>query len=143
MSNQRQEFERAIQNNPYDLITRKIFADWLDEFGDGSDADLAAEQRNWTRKKQDAIVWLTEFVDYLTQESADYDTGELTVKISYDKLMAAAQESITGYSYGITLLFNTPDRVYSDNEKFWEMFELATDQKVDDRHKNAFIGCAC
>ena len=65
MADMRQQFLDAIKADPYDLKTRKIFADWLDEFGDEKDADLAAEQRAWTREKQDAIVWLTEYAQYL------------------------------------------------------------------------------
>src|SRR5438270_9977350 len=113
--NMRKQFLDAIKADPYDLKTRKIFADWLDELGDEKDADLAAEQRAWTREKQDSIVWLTEYAQYL--------------EMPYEELIQAAHAAINnGEAY--CLPFDTPDRVYEDNDKFWESFELATGETV-------------
>jgi uncharacterized protein (TIGR02996 family) len=128
MPDMRQAFLDAIQADPYDLRTRKVFADWLDEFGDDKDADLAAEQRAWTREKQDAICWLTDFAKDL--------------EMPYEELIQAANVHIKGGGV-YCLSFDTPDRVYTDNDEFWQRFELATGEKVAAEDKVAFFRCAC
>jgi uncharacterized protein (TIGR02996 family) len=128
MADMRKAFLDAIKADPYDLKTRKIFADWLDEFGDDRDADLAAEQRAWTKEKQDAIVWLTEFANDL--------------EMSYEDLMEAT-DAYLKKGHGYCLPFETPDRLYEDNDKFWQSFELATGQSVVEEKKGMFFRCAC
>jgi uncharacterized protein (TIGR02996 family) len=124
----RKAFEDAIERDPYDMQTRKVYADWLDEFGSDPDADLAAEQRAWTVEKQRAIDWLTEYARDL--------------EMTCTELIEVAQEHArTGYAHGLP--FDTPDRVYEDNDAFWEQFELATGQTVDPEKKQPFFRCAC
>ncbi len=49
------EFFQQIKKNPRDLELRAVYADWLEEYGDGDlDMRTAAEQRSWTLEKQDA-----------------------------------------------------------------------------------------
>jgi uncharacterized protein (TIGR02996 family) len=128
MSDERQKFLDAIKANPYDLKTRKVFADWLDEFGDDRDADLAAEQRAWTKEKQDAIVWVTGYA-----ESLD---------MTYDELIQAANDFLEeGDVY--CLPFDTPQRVWDNNADFWQCFEQATGKTVADEDRGMFFRCAC
>src|SRR4051812_34909523 len=87
----RKAFLDKIKEDPYDLTTRKVFADFLDEYGSEADADLAAEQRAWTREKQDAIVWLTEFGqdlywDYANTEEG-YEDKDEDGRMTYDELI--------------------------------------------------------
>lgn len=49
---------RAIEANPRDYLTRKIYADWLDEYTD--EAEEASKQRRWNDECQDAWEWLVE-----------------------------------------------------------------------------------
>ncbi len=124
----RQAFEEAIERDPYDLHTRKVYADWLDEFGSDSDADLAAEQRAWTVEKQRAIDWITDYARELA--------------MTYAELIEAAREYLrTGHA--CCLSFDTPDRVYEDNDAFWERFEQATGEGVEADKKHPFFRCAC
>lgn len=51
MLSERENFLEAIDSDPYDLALRKVFADWLDEFGNDADHDLAVVQREWTEEK--------------------------------------------------------------------------------------------
>lgn len=134
MVDMRREFEKAIEAAPYDLKTRKVFADWLDEFGTDSDADLAVEQREWTVEKQDAIEWITEFAEYLSTEE---------FKITYSELMETAKKHSESGEWDdwITLPYTTPDRVYTEMEEFWKDYELATGKKP--KNTSGFIGCAC
>jgi uncharacterized protein (TIGR02996 family) len=142
MVDMRREFERAIEASPYDLETRKIFADWLDEFGSDSDADLAVEQREWTVEKQGAIEWITEFAEYLTKEAQE-EWRSPGFKITYSELMeTASKHSESGeWDDWITLPYITPDRVYTDMKEFWKNYELATGKKA--KNTSGFIGCSC
>ena len=144
MSDMRQAFLDAITADPYDLHTRKVFADWLDEFGDEKDADLAVVQRSWTKEKQDAIVWLTQYGSELGSEwDEDEDEDEYKPRaMTYDELIEAANAYITkGEDY--CLPSTTPDRVYEDNDEFWRRYELATGEKVAEEKKSTFFRCAC
>ncbi len=60
MLSERENFLEAIDSDPYDLALRKVFADWLDEFGNDEDADLAVEQRAWTAEKTLADLTIKE-----------------------------------------------------------------------------------
>jgi uncharacterized protein (TIGR02996 family) len=125
----RTRFERAIADDPRDMAVRKIYADWLEEFGTDADADYAVVQRSWTVEKQDAIEGLTHYAEQC--------------EMSYERLIAVASAYLDAGEY-VTLPFNTPDVVYDDPAKFWEWFALATGRSVDDDEKgNTFIGCAC
>jgi len=138
MSDPRQEFLKAIEADPYDLQARKVFADWLDEYGDDQDADLAAVQRAWTKEKQDAIVWLTAYAEDL---GCDWDE-DLQQGMTYDELIEAATDHVKD-GQGYCLPFDTPDRVYEDNDEFWRNFELAIGEAVAEERKVPFFRCAC
>lgn len=151
MPNQRQEFERAIQNNPYDLNTRKVFADWLDEFGSEKDADLAVEQREWTKEKQDSIVWLTKFAGTLGHTCINYDDvvhgdDEIWEPITYDMMMQAAKDFLeTGYSFTQLGSEQARDVLWNDavREEFWNHFTVVTKRNVEEKDREVFIGCSC
>lgn len=137
----RQIFLDAIAADPYDLHTRKVYADWLDEYGDDRDAEEAVVQRAWTRDKQDAIVYLTAFAERLGH--TDYDG--YTFSISYEELISAAHNKINDKRdwYYYTLPYDTPEFVYEENDKFWKSFELATGVEVEENKKRNFFSCAC
>jgi uncharacterized protein (TIGR02996 family) len=140
-------FEKAIAADPYDMSTRKVYADWLDEFGTDADADKAAEQRAWTKEKQDAIVWLTDFAKDLCDDDShprygddpEYNTG---YTMTYERLIRAATGALDNGEY-CHLDFNTPDRCYDEIDTFWAMYELATGRSVDDSKKTSFFSCSC
>ncbi len=143
--NERQAFLDRIKEDPYDLITRKIYADWLDEFGSDSDADLATEQRAWTREKQDAIEWLTGFaadVHDTDFEDIDDEIGKAGPGMSYDSLIEAAHAYLDHDEYH-HLDYNTPGRVYKDREEFWRKFRVATGRQVATDKQGMFFSCAC
>lgn len=55
---EREAFEAAIRDDPYDGVTRKVFADWLDEHDEPEAADW---QRSWTPEWQRASDWVGDF----------------------------------------------------------------------------------
>ena len=127
----REAFLAAIEKDPYDLHTRKVYADWLDEFGADADADEAVVQRKWTAEKQDAIVYLTEFAAEIEAESGE--------PFSYQKLLMCIEDGGINF-YG----FDTPDccrRV--DRDKLWECYELATGRNLGDDKPWLSFSCSC
>src|SRR4051812_8468961 len=96
----RQTFLDMIEKDPYDLGTRKIFADWLDEYGTDADAELAVEQRAWTREKQDSIVWMTEFAASIKDGYSGDDECRSTYSPSYDKVLKAAMSYLDDPKHG-------------------------------------------
>ena len=41
------------------------------------------------------------------------------------------------------LSFDMHDRVFTDNDEFWQRFELAVGEKVAEEKKSMFFHCAC
>lgn len=69
----RARFEEMIQKDPRDLHTRKIFADWLEEYGQGvQDDDLALHHRTWTLEKQEAKEWLEDLASKSGETCLNY-----------------------------------------------------------------------
>jgi uncharacterized protein (TIGR02996 family) len=125
MLNERQAFLAAIEEDPRNLATRKIFADWLDE--NGTDAD-AAHHRGWTLEKQDADEFMDSFATHL--------------RMTKSELLAVAKRFLLTGQRGV-LGFDTPDRVYDDNEEFWQKYQLLTGEVVPDGEQNVFFSCVC
>lgn len=139
MPDDRQRFLDHLAAHPRDFVARKVFADWLDEFGTDADAEFAVVQRAWTLEKCDAVDWLTEYAARLS--NGDFD-GDKQFVITYDELLAAARNHLaTGDDY--CLPFDTPGMVWDDNVAFWRNYELATDSVVDEEIKTTFFRCAC
>lgn len=124
-------FKTAIEANPRDWDTRKVFADWLED--NGFD-DEALEQRNWTEAKQSGIEWLTKF-------ASDND-------ITYEEAILAGRDLV---KYGNRYIPGdgnmSPQEAMDDEETregFWKHFESATGIEVSekDKEERAF-SCSC
>lgn len=127
----RERFVAAIEKDPYDLHTRKVYADWLDEFGTDADADEAVVQREWTAEKQDAIVYLTEFAAQVEQESYN--------PFSYRDLITAMEDGGIHFKH-----ISTPDCCYRvDRDRLWECYELATGRNLGDDKPWLSFSCSC
>lgn len=141
----RERFLKAIEADPYDLHTRKVYADWLDEFGSDTDADVAAEQRAWTREKQDAVVYLTDFATWLTQyaeENGQYREHNFT----FDSLLAGLTAVADGDSYPDELFcsgFDHPDRCREEEDQLWRAWELVTGRSLDGLNPHGTFHCSC
>lgn len=112
MSNEphKQAFEDAIRADPYDDVTRQVFADWLEEHGYDDEAVL---QRSWTPQKQQAEDWL---VEYAREHN-----------LAYADLIGAANHFLdTGdtnhLGVEVTAVLFDPNRW----EEFWHRFSLVT-----------------
>jgi uncharacterized protein (TIGR02996 family) len=126
LERERRAFEAAIRADRYDGVTRKVFADWLEENGYDDEAVL---QRAWTPQKQQAEDWLEEYARQC--------------EMTYEELIEAANNYLDK-GQGVTLGFDTPDIVFEGSQEFWERFSLATGRNVsDDYHGAIFIRCAC
>ncbi len=94
MLDEREAFLEAIESDPYDLSLRKVFADWLDEFGDDADHDKAVEQREWTTEKTVADLGIKKLAAELS--------------ITYEKVIELVKE-LPNYEY---YDFDMDDRLY-------------------------------
>lgn len=137
----RERFLAAIEADPYDLAARKVFADWLDEFGSDADAEEAQVQRAWTREKQDAIVWLTGFAADMTDAMRGgwAPGGEMT----YSGLLGVLADFLDGGDHFVFKGVDTPDRAFSENEELWRNYELATGRSLGGRTPERPFGCSC
>jgi uncharacterized protein (TIGR02996 family) len=137
----RERFLAAIEADPYDLDARKVFADWLDEFGSDADAEEAQVQRAWTREKQDAIVWLTGFAADMTDAMRGgwAPGGEMT----YSGLLGVLADFLDGGDHFVFEGVDTPHRTWSENEELWRNYELATGRSLGGRTPERPFSCSC
>ncbi len=66
---ERQAFLDRLKEDFEDIVTRKVFADWLDEH---DEPELANFHRSWNREKYDeASVWMEDFGSRISEEDFD------------------------------------------------------------------------
>lgn len=115
-------FLDAIQQNPRDVTTRKIFADWLDEH---DEPELADEQRNFSLEKYDAEKYLQDFADR-------YNDGDL-------------EDLVKGLLKGEHCFSSDfgPEEA-RENHELWYSLKIFTGKELPKDHvENARFRCAC
>ena len=119
------DFVKALNKNPYDIATRGVFADWLEERGLD---DEASEQRSWTKKKHDAELWLKDFA--------------VNLGMKFGELVKEGDEIATG-----EYCFNNDDAPYimrNNWAEFLEHWQNYTGKKVNATEEDAtYFHCAC
>ncbi len=141
--NEREAFLQAIIDDPRDLVTRRAFADWLDEHDEPEFADF---HRKWTVEKYDeAWKWLQEFAEFLNRAgSSAYEGDYSNPNLSAEDVLEAMRERVQTGDGGIFLGFDTPDECWENQARMWECYELITGQMVtEDTKEDEFFGCAC
>ena len=114
---QRQAFLDAIAADRYDQTTRLVFADWLNERGMDSEAEV---QRAWTREKQEAEDFIADFAAELGQDVCDLMVGDQ----KFEKVP----------------IFYHPPKTYADNWKlnadaqadYWKVSGALVDAQGED-----------
>lgn len=114
-------FLRAIEKNPYDVTTRKVFADWLDERDEPEEAN---KKRSFSVRKQQAVDYVKRFC---FQYGADYD--------DLVKSVAAGDGYCFGSDYG-------QEAAREDGELF-ESVAVIVEVPADEIQKDQRFRCAC
>lgn len=150
---QRTAFEKALEKDPYDKATRLVFADWLEENGtQPGDDDLAREQREWTKEKHDAKVWLADFgkrmVEGYNENQREYAreepnyTPDLCDVPTVEELVEIGRNYLrNGHTH--CLPFDTPDVCYTDSKEFLEKVSILTGTPVREDDSPYIFRCAC
>ncbi len=123
-------FVDAIKKNPYDMTTRKILADYLEEKGYDDDALM---HRNWTEEKQKSEEWLKEFAKQHTVSYQDLIVaGHIWTDRNedYDMYVQLGKESLR----------DTTSK--EEIDKYWECWQLITGEWSTKATDNPF-GCTC
>lgn len=123
---EKRAFLDALMKNPYDEVTHRVFADWLEEHGLD---DEAVWHREWTPKRQKSYEYMCSFAEECST--------------NYDVLMQKAQEYLDEEDY-FYLGVNMPD--CTDNmDSFWEHYEVLTGRAFDQsgRKYKHFVACSC
>jgi len=126
----KQALEAQLVLDPYDAITRKAYADWLEENGYIEDSVI---QREWTYEKQTAEDELREFATKL--------------EVSFAKLIRVmdniSNNNANPYDRDDTYIhcngFDTPDYL---PEEIWKYYENYKGKEVQDKTVR-FVSCSC
>lgn len=148
---QRTAFEKTIRENPRDLTTYRVFADWLEEFGDRpGDDDLALWHRNWTLEKQDAKEWLEDFASQCggTASGFSWEEGyQDWQKITYEDVIRIGHTFIERGDYFIQQGSETArSLIWKKNvrELFWKNWSLVTGVPVgEETRQDSPFSCSC
>jgi uncharacterized protein (TIGR02996 family) len=120
-------FLELLKNDPCNLVTHLVYADWLEERGLD---DYALLQKNWTQAAYE------EAQDYLLEYAGDCN-------ITVETLLAGARNYLE-HDRSLIIGTQTPDIAYEDQEEFWRHFMTITGIPVPEtKRQDNFIGCAC
>lgn len=127
----KQDFLVALRENPADEVTRRVYADWLEEQGLDDEAEI---QRNWTPEAYHKAVELVE--DYANE--CDVTPEEL--------LVCATHFLDTGDR--MYLPFDTPEMACVDQLSFWLAYQILTGRPVmaaydKDECGLHWVSCSC
>jgi uncharacterized protein (TIGR02996 family) len=144
----KEAFEEAIKEDPYNQATRLIFADWLNENNFDDEAEI---QRSWTREKQEAEDYLRDFASKLSRKNAyDYEENDPYYEPEYAIPHVTYEEMIATIKNGdsVFLPFDTPDFVYQERERFMKYFAIVAGKVTTDEEDDFDLGfmpfhCAC
>lgn len=138
-----------------------VFADWLEEQGL---CDEAQRERTWTRERQEAEDWLTEYMRnfsdyYWVQDDDGEDHRENTVPhfASLDQFLDAAREYASknkewvgsddwGFNRGFYCLpFDTPDICWNKetNKTMWRHLKVLGIDPGGEQNEGNFFRCSC
>lgn len=117
---EREAFLKALAENPDDVATRLVFADWLDEQGEHEEGD---RQRKWVAARE----WLVKFCHDNNPPPEEQDDSY----ISYERLMTLARVAIkSGNQAGLWYEVRNNHTLWKalrNNEKeFWKNAALVT-----------------
>jgi uncharacterized protein (TIGR02996 family) len=93
--NDREPFLKALAKNEDDVLTRMVYADWLDEQGEHEEAD---RQRKWPAAK----AWLLEFtksINYHGYAEDDEYKNPLGSPHTYADVIQAGHDAVSGEGY--------------------------------------------
>ncbi len=144
MTAERNAFETAIRQDPWDTVTRLIYSDWLDDHDCPEEAE---SQRKWVTSH----LWMREFVKvhhtYAKYHKPPYEKEEnITeedVREWYGEFLLFLEVHIKENAY---LNFDTPRDFDSYSEEMWDHYETLTGKESpqgDNRHKQPWISCGC
>lgn len=122
-------FLAAIRANRFDMLYRKIYADWLDEHGDHDEANV---QRAWTVEKERSVEWLEGCAD--------------TCGLAYRKLIAAAElyAEENEYTYmGQNEDYKNAWEDFREDGEFWKHYEIVTGKVIVAERRGSFFSCSC
>ncbi len=124
-------FVRAIDDDPYDEVTRRVFADWLEERGYD---DEAAIQRSWTAQAHQEATDVVR--DWCGSNLYDEDEDGVV-----GKLFGWMTRYLDGVSYYASVYGSAPDTPDWD---VWRAYMLLTGRPVaDDEWGDFYISCSC
>jgi uncharacterized protein (TIGR02996 family) len=137
MLDEREAFLEAIESDPYDLSLRKVFADWLDEFGDDADHDKAVEQREWTTEKTVADLGIKKLAAEL---SITYDEViELVKELPNYQLCNDMDDRLYRHLYGDL----DPDRTQKFLDSLLPLISVEVDWSEVIRDEGEDYYCSC
>lgn len=128
----REKFEAAIDEDPLDDVTRKVYADWLDENGF---PDEAIRQRDWEAVKKASMEWIEDFASGIASDDGGSYSGEYLITIARRYVEHDDPELDNEADWSSDSL---------DWNEFWKHYAIVTSKKVNSTlHDDYPFRCAC
>lgn len=129
----REAFEKALGADPYDTVTRSVYADWLEE--QGRDDEAAEQRRRAGKEWRDAREWLTDFA----KEGGEDGYGEKAMPITLDDLIEAGHNGFTQVGSS-----DLQGMMRGDTRgEFWKHWSAYTGASADGREDTNPFSCTC
>jgi uncharacterized protein (TIGR02996 family) len=130
----RKGFLDAIKENRFDMLPRKVYADWLDEHGY---SDEATEQRTWTAEKERSVEWMEEL-------AASSEMGYGDRRLTYDELIQAGRDWLRDGDYFVQIGDESLRNQFGGNaDEFWRHWQMCTGNVVPPDKWDSPFSCSC
>jgi uncharacterized protein (TIGR02996 family) len=147
---EREAFESALRVDPYDRVTRLVFADYLEENDQPEEADW---QRAWTPRRQKGEEYLRGFADRINagERSRGWPGDPPVPEVTFEEVVEAARAYVKdrdisvlgGQGYSAQTLLQDEDTA----RLFWEAYQAysgeAFDIDDDDFGPTEAFQCSC
>jgi len=124
-------FQKALEENEDDALTRSVYADWLEEHGDRIEAE---RQRQWPTAKK----WMVEFCEALNAgRSSAWDDEP----ISYHRIMQLCRGVAGGWSGNCGNDQGLSDAMNDNSEELLRNWAILTGLNVS--NETPWFACSC
>jgi uncharacterized protein (TIGR02996 family) len=137
---EREAFIEAIREKPRDLVTRKVFADWLDEH---DEPELADHHRSWTEELYDeAIEWMNELASQLSTDEFDDVTIDQLIEAGWKYVRDGETSCVGGQGFTAEGLI-AQRTIKEEYWKYWHVLADTIERPKSDYMDGKLFTCGC
>ncbi len=150
MQDEKQAFIAALEKDPYDTTTRRVFSDWLEE--QGLDDEALEQRRMATQEWVEADQWMHSFAKACGDTDDNYpDKPKRWREITYEDVIQAGHDFVATEDYFCQMGSERARNLMHEQTKeaYWNNWKIITGQpgpawnEMEPWHSTAPFTCSC